>query len=224
MNDFVYIGEQLKNIQNQIPASVQLIAVSKTHGVDKIAQAYQSGHRHFGENKVQELLEKKDQLPGDIHWHLIGHLQRNKVKYIIPFVHLIHGVDSLRLLEEINKEAEKQGKIISVLLQVYIAKEESKFGMEEGEIIAFFKTQQWQRYPHVHIKGLMGMATNTENHLLIRQEFSGLKKLFDQCQEWHPLSVLSMGMSADYSIAIECGSSMIRVGSSIFGQRNYHTS
>lgn len=202
--------------------NVTLIAVSKTKPVPDILEAYEAGQRDFGENKVQELVAKHEQLPGDIRWHMIGHLQRNKVKYLAPFVHLIHGVDTIRLLDTIDKEGRKCHRRISCLLQVHIAREETKFGMSEEEVQEAIDHAKDLEF--VQIKGLMGMATLTNDQNIIRKEFNSLKALFDEIKHRNHANVemetLSMGMSGDYALAIECGSNMIRVGSAIFGVRN----
>ncbi|MBE7441979.1 MAG: YggS family pyridoxal phosphate-dependent enzyme [Flavobacteriales bacterium] len=217
------ITANLQQIKSTIPAKVTLVAVSKTYPNTSILQAYEVGQRVFGENKVQELVEKYESLPKDIEWHMIGHLQSNKVKYIAPFVKLIHGVDSLKLLQEINKRAEQNHRIIDCLLQVHIAQEETKFGFDENEVIELLKSDEIKTLKNINVIGLMGMATNTENETLVRNEFKNLKQLFDKLAAFNlQLSTLSMGMSNDYKIAIEEGSTMIRVGSSIFGSRNYH--
>ncbi len=204
----------------------KLIAVSKTKPVELIQEAYNAGQRDFGENKVQELREKPEQLPSDIRWHMIGHLQSNKVKYIAPFIHLIHAVDSLKLLKEINKQAKRNDRVIQCLLQVHIAQEEHKFGFDEEGIKALFASEDFMDLEHISIVGLMGMATNTDDQNQIRSEFKSLKNLFDELKENYDLPnvkmhEISMGMSGDYAIAIEEGSTMIRVGSKIFGSRNY---
>jgi PLP dependent protein len=205
----------------------KLIAVTKTKPVSEIMEAYQAGLKRFGENKVQEMAEKHAQLPQDIEWHMIGHLQRNKVKFIAPFVCLIHSVDSERLLEEVNKQAGKVGRIIPCLLQVHIAEEETKFGFSEEELKEFIASGRLGNYANIAIKGLMGMATFTEDEKLIRREFKNLKRLFDEIASLSQsknlsMEELSMGMSGDYEIAIQEGSTMIRVGSAIFGERNYN--
>lgn len=202
----------------------QLIAVSKTHPVEKIKEAYEAGQRTFGENKVQELVSKQEVLPNDIQWHLIGHLQSNKVKYIAPFIALIHSVDSLKLLQEIDKQGKKNNRIISCLLQVFIANEETKFGLSEEEVLQILKGDELKTLNNVRIVGLMGMATLTENEEQIRTEFQTLSALFQKIKTLSlPTNVemkeLSMGMSSDYHIAKEMGSTMVRVGSSIFGNR-----
>lgn len=224
------IVENLQKIQNELPENVTLVAVSKTKPAEAIQELYDAGQLEFGENKVQELVSKYEVLPKDIKWHLIGHLQKNKVKYIAEFVHLIHSVDNLDLLKEINKQAGKYNRIIPCLLQIKIAEEDSKFGMEAElaeQIISDYKNN----FPNVEIIGLMGMATFTEDESQIRNEFKYLKSVFDQLIARHPepvegqnstLKTLSMGMSGDYKIAVNEGSTMVRVGSSIFGERNYH--
>lgn len=210
-------------------SSCTLVAVSKTHPADLIREAYACGLKHFGENKVQELSQKFEELPKDIHWHMIGHLQRNKVKYIAPFVYLIHSVDSLRLLKEINKQGEKIGRTLRCLLQIHIAQEESKFGFSEEEVLQLLQEDGFQEFRHVKIVGLMGMATNTEDDEKVRTEFKSLKAFFEQLKTMDlpsnmAMEELSMGMSSDYSIALEEGSTLIRVGSAIFGSRNYQQS
>jgi PLP dependent protein len=222
------VKENLIKLKNTfINPSCLLVAVSKTNPVTVIKEAYEAGIRDFGENKVQELVEKQTQLPKDIKWHMIGHLQRNKVKYIAPFVHMIHAVDSLRLLQEIDKQASKNNKIISCLLQIHIAKEDTKFGFNEEELESLLVSEEIHQLNHVKICGLMGMATFTEDENLIRSEFSFLKSIFDQLKkrelpENFILNELSMGMSGDYLIAQEVGSTMVRIGTAIFGERNYN--
>ena len=220
------IQNNLRSIQATLPENVTLVAVSKTKPVSDLMEAYEAGQRIFGENKIQEMSEKWEVMPKDIQWHMIGHVQTNKVKYMAPFVSLIHGVDSLKLVQEINKQAQKNNRIIDCLLQVYIAEEESKFGLDEEELDEILKQVQNDRgnYKNIRIVGLMGMATFTNNQNQIKKEFSRLKTIFDSycnvntknCQ----LNTLSMGMSGDYALAIECGSTMVRIGSSIFGNRN----
>lgn len=216
------------NQYNQItqPFGARLIAISKTKPNELLLMAYQAGQRDFGENKVQELARKYEELPKDIKWHMVGHLQRNKIKYIAPFVHLIHSVDSLRLLEAIDKEAGKYHRIIDVLLQVYIASEETKFGLDKDELVEVIESESFGMLKHVRIIGLMGMASNTDDEIQVRSEFSALKKIFDYIQKNYAsdkvqMKELSMGMSGDYQIALEEGSTMIRVGSAIFGERDY---
>lgn len=215
------IKENYKKIKDQLTADVQLVAVSKTHPVSAIQEAYDLGQRVFGENKVQELMEKAPLLPQDIQWHLIGHLQTNKVKYIAPFIDTIQSVDSEKLLAEINKEAAKNNRSIKVLLQAKIAAEESKFGLEISEAKALFQQYIDGNFPNVEITGLMGMATFTDNEQQIRKEFLTLKALFDELNQLKPLKTLSMGMSDDFPVAIECGANSVRVGSAIFGRRDY---
>ena len=213
------ISGNLKSILSKLPKSVTLVAVSKTKPNDAIMEAYHAGHRVFGENKVQDMLTKSEELPSDIQWHMIGHLQTNKVKFIAPFVSLIHGVDSLKLIKEIDKRAGQNNRIIDCLLQIHIAEEETKFGLSDTEatqVLAYAK-----HLPNVRIRGLMGMATNTRDESIVRNEFAGLKELFLKFQSVSKdLQIISMGMSNDYEIAIEQGSTMVRVGSAIFGKRN----
>lgn len=215
------IEDNLKNIKSSLPGNVKLVAVSKTKPVEEILKAYNAGHRDFGENKVQEMTDKWEQLPKDIHWHMIGHVQRNKVKYMAPFVHLIHGVDSLKLLKEINKQAKKNNRTINCLLQVYIAKEETKFGLDPEELTQLLEDNAFKNLDNVRVIGLMGMATFTENKEQINKEFNFLKTFYDQLKNKYGLKELSMGMSSDYSIALLNGSTMVRIGSAIFGERNY---
>lgn len=215
------IQENLKIIQSTIPEHVTLVAVSKTKPVEDLQEAYDAGIRDFGENKIQEMCDKYEVLPKDIRWHMIGHVQTNKVKYMAPFVYLIHGVDSLKLLKEINKQAEKNNRVIDVLLQQFIADEETKFGLDEEEIRQIM-TEEIQSLPNIRVVGLMGMATFTDNENQVRNEFKTLKSNFDLLKKNHSdVSILSMGMSGDYEMAIEEGSTMVRIGSSIFGNRNY---
>lgn len=217
------IAKNLQQIKSTLPNKVTLVAVSKTKPNEDILEAYNVGHRVFGENKVQELAEKYETLPKDIEWHMIGHLQRNKVKYIAPFVHLIHGVDSFKLLKEINKRAFQNNRTINCLLQIHIAQEQTKFGFSEEEVIALLNSQEYKELTNVKIVGLMGMATFTDDETQIRNEFKSLKQLFDKLSTFNlQFTTLSMGMSGDYQIAIEEGSTMVRVGSSIFGERNYY--
>lgn len=220
------VKENLIHLKNTfINSSCLLIAVSKTKPVSILKEAYEAGIRDFGENKVQELVEKQVQMPKDIRWHMIGHLQRNKVKYIAPFVYMIHAVDSLRLLQEIDKQAEKNERIISCLLQIHIAKEDTKFGFNEEELESLLSSEEIHQLKHIQVSGLMGMATFTENDELIRSEFSFLKALFEKLKkrdlpDIFSLKELSMGMSGDYLIAQEEGSTMVRIGTVIFGERN----
>lgn len=219
--------QALQSLQHACSArQACLVAVSKTKPVDAIRAVYDAGHRDFGENYVQELIEKASQLPGDIRWHFIGHLQTNKVRQIVPIVHLIHGVDSPRLLREIDKEAGKTGRKVDCLLQVFIASEETKFGLSESELHALMQSAETGAFPHVRLRGLMGMATNTEDEATIRAEFRSLHTLFERCKTSYPhaaanFSALSMGMTSDYQIALEEGSTLIRIGSAIFGARDY---
>ncbi len=217
------IKENLHHIKSQLPNHVTLVAVSKTKPVADLMEAYNAGQRVFGENYVQELVEKHEVLPKDIQWHFIGHLQSRKVKLIAPFVNLIHGVDSLKLLEEINKQAAKNNRFIDCLLQVYIADEETKFGLNEQEINEIIASKEFKELNNIKIVGLMGMATFTDNKDQIKKEFQNLKTIFDKVSQLKTenclLKTISMGMSGDYQLAIECGSTMVRIGSSIFGGR-----
>ena len=217
------IQDNLLQIKQSLPASVTLVAVSKTKPMADLMQAYEAGQRIFGENKIQEMVEKYEQMPKDIAWHMIGHVQSNKVKFMAPFVALIHGVDSLKLLEEINKQALKSNRIIDCLLQIHIAEEETKFGLNEAELTELLQSDTFKNLHNIKVIGLMGMATFTENQSQIRKEFQHLKTIFDNNQQPTTnncqLTTLSMGMSGDYQLAIECGSTMVRIGSSIFGGR-----
>lgn len=220
------IEEAIISTKESLPQGVCLIAVSKTHPMDLIMQAYGAGQRDFGENKVQELTEKAQALPADIRWHMIGHLQTNKVKYIAPFVYLIHSVDSEKLLRVIDKEGAKAGRVIDCLLQVHVAKEDTKFGLSPEQLEVLCATEVWKELPHVRIRGLMAMATNTDVEEEVRQEFALTKALFDKVRQRHfadsdSFDQLSMGMSGDYELAAEEGATMVRVGSSIFGHRYY---
>lgn len=212
------IARQIQSLRENLSNDVTLVAVSKTKPNIAIEEAYNAGHRDFGENKVQELCQKAETLPNDIRWHMIGHLQRNKVKYIAPFVHLIHGVDSERLLAEIHKQGAKNNRIIDVLIQIHIAEESTKFGFSYEEAEALFVNDP--RYSNVRVVGLMGMATFTEDSNQITREFETLSTFYSMWKSKKSLSILSMGMSNDYAIAIMAGSTMIRVGSLIFGRRN----
>lgn len=216
------VRANILKIREEIPSHVKLIAVSKTKPVELIMEAYEAGQRAFGENKVQEMTAKYEQLPKDIEWHLIGHLQSNKVKYIASFVHLIHAIDSLKLLEVINKEGEKNGRVINCLLQFHIAQEDTKFGLDLDEAKELVKSDSFMSMKHVSIRGVMGMASFTEDEAQIRKEFRNLTSIFRELKSEipHPaFEILSFGMSGDYKIAIEEGANMIRVGSSIFGGR-----
>ena len=212
------IVANLKQLKDDVSAAVTVVAVSKTKPVDAIQQAYEAGHLDFGENKVQELCQKHETLPKDIRWHMIGHLQRNKVKYIAPFVHLIHGVDSERLLNEINKQGAKNNRVIDVLLQIHIAEESTKFGFSYAEAEAILSKAK--TLENVRITGLMGMASYTDNNVQLTSEFSGLQDFYNKLQASNNWTTLSMGMSNDYKLAVSLGSTMIRVGSLIFGSRN----
>jgi len=217
------IQSNLNTIKATLPENVTLVAVSKTKPVSDLLQAYEAGQRIFGENKIQEMTEKWEQMPKDIQWHMIGHVQSNKVKFMAPFVSLIHGVDSLKLLQEINKQALKNNRIIDCLLQIYIAEEESKFGLDKNELNTLISSSDFKAMKNIRILGLMGMATFTEDQNQIKKEFKYLKSIFDSIRsienENLNLNTISMGMSGDYQLAIECGSTMVRIGSSIFGGR-----
>lgn len=216
------ITENIQEIKSGLPKNVTLVAVSKTKPIIDIQKAYDTGHRVFGENRIQEMVEKYEELPKDIQWHMIGHLQRNKVKYMAHFVHLIHGVDSFRTLKEIDKQAKKHNRIINCLLQAHIAEESTKFGLSFTEIEQILASEELKELHNVNVVGLMGMATFTNDQNQLKNEFSSLKNLFDKLNKTgYGLETLSMGMSGDYSLAIECGSTMVRVGSAIFGSRNY---
>ena len=211
-------------IKKTLPPTVTLVAVSKTKPVEDILSIYHCGQKVFGENKVQELCSKFESMPKDIEWHLIGHLQTNKVKYIASFVSLIHAVDSLKLLQEINKQAQKYNRVINCLLQIYIAKEESKFGLDFDEAISILHSPEFVALEHINIVGLMGMATNTDDQSIVKKEFTQLEKFYQELKKDNTIthcnfSTLSMGMSNDYALAIDCGSNMVRIGSSIFGNR-----
>lgn len=210
-------------IKQELKGNVTLIAVSKTKPVEDILELYHLGQRDFGENYVQEMVDKQAQLPNDIRWHFIGHLQSNKVKYIAPFVHLIHGVDSLKLLQEINKQAVKNNRVINCLLQVYIAREETKFGLDEKELSNLMENMETGKLSNILVAGFMGMASFSDDMELVRSEFKNLKRLFDKYHQPQTSNlkpqILSMGMSSDYKIAIEEGSTMVRIGSLLFGER-----
>ncbi len=216
------VSNTIIKIKSELPSHVTLVAVSKTKPNELINQAYLAGQIDFGENYVQELVDKHQELPKDIRWHFIGHLQTNKVKLIAPFVNLIHGVDSLKLLEEINKQAQKNNRIINCLLQIYIAQEDSKFGLSFEECIELLQSNSYLNLKNICVVGFMAMASNTDNNEQIKKEFLSLKKFHESMVTIQlPLNILSFGMSSDYQLAIECGSNMIRIGSSIFGERNY---
>ena len=219
------ISEQLLNLKSQLAKHVTLVAVSKTKPIEAILEAYNVGQRVFGENKIQEMVEKHEQLPEDIQWHMIGHVQRNKVKYMAGFVHLIHGVDNFKLLKEINKQAEKHNRIIDCLFQLKIAEEDSKFGMTNEDIVTIINSKDFSELKNIKVVGLMGMATFTDNEAQIKKEFEYLKSIFDILKSKElfnfNLDIVSMGMSGDYELAITCGSNMVRIGSNIFGARHY---
>ncbi len=220
------IKDNLNNIKSSLPENVTLVAVSKTKPVSDLMEAYNAGQRIFGENKIQEMAEKYQQMPKDVEWHMIGHVQRNKVKYMTDFVSLIHGVDSFKLLKEINKQAKKCNRIINCLLQIKIAEEDSKFGMSKNDASTLLQSDEFSELKNIKIVGLMGMATFTDDIAQVESEFKFLKTTFEELKQLKTqnseLKTLSMGMSGDYKLAIECGSTMIRVGSSIFGARNYN--
>ena len=215
------ITNNLSLLKKELPENVSLVAVSKTKPNQDIQDAYDAGQRIFGENKIQEMTDKWESLPKDIEWHMIGHVQTNKVKYMAPFVSLIHSADRLKLFKVIDKEAEKNNRIIDVLLQVKIAEEESKFGMNPDEAKKLLTEKHFKKYPNVRIIGLMGMASFTEDEAQIKREFAQLEKIYNTFKESQGFTVLSMGMSGDYQLAIQYGSTMIRIGSAIFGARNY---
>ncbi|PHR12262.1 MAG: YggS family pyridoxal phosphate-dependent enzyme [Aequorivita sp.] len=217
------IAENLKKFNSELPKNVTLVAVSKTKPVSDLMEAYNAGQRVFGENKIQEMEAKWQEMPKDVQWHMIGHVQRNKVKYMAPFVSLIHAVDSFKLLKEINKEAKKNERVIECLLQIKIAEEDSKFGMDETVAVYLLASEEYKKLQNVKIVGLMGMATFTDDEKQVSEEFQTLKKIYDQFKAQNSeFRILSMGMSGDYKIAIANGSNMIRVGSAIFGERNYN--
>lgn len=217
------IKENLNHIKSQLPEQVTLVAVSKTKPINEIMEAYNAGQRIFGENKIQEMVDKYEEMPKDIEWHMIGHVQRNKVKYMAEFVSLIHGVDSFKLLKEINKQAKKHDRVINCLLQIKIAEEDSKFGMSAEDASTLLQSDSFSELNHVRIVGLMGMATFTEDMKQVENEFKFLKSTFENLKSLNTdLNIISMGMSGDYELAINCGSTMVRIGSSIFGARNYN--
>ena len=221
-----HIQEEIKRIQAELPESVRLVAVSKFHPVEALQEAYEGGQRVFGESKVQEMTQKYEVLPKDIEWHFIGHLQTNKIKYMASYVALIHGVDSYKLLAEINKQAMKVGRIIPCLLQIHIAQEETKFGFSTDECRAMLDTGEWRKLKHICIAGIMGMGTNTKDEKQIAREFGILADFFHEMKEIYfkdapEFKEISMGMSEDYPLAIEKGSTLIRIGSRIFGERHY---
>lgn len=221
------ITENIERIKKEITSDVCLVAVSKTKPKEAILEAYQGGQRVFGENKVQELVQKHEDLPKDIEWHFIGHLQTNKVKYLAPFVSLIHGVDSLKLLKTINKEGQKNKRVIPCLLQFHIAEEETKFGLDLAEAEELLESETFASLDNVEVRGVMGMATYTDDENQIRKEFRSLKTIFNELktryfQDQPSFSEISMGMSGDYQLAVKEGSTIVRVGSKIFGERDYH--
>ncbi|EAQ47802.1 MULTISPECIES: YggS family pyridoxal phosphate-dependent enzyme [Leeuwenhoekiella] len=216
------ITQNLKQFKSELPEDVTLVAVSKTKPNEDLQEAYDAGQRIFGENKIQEMTDKWKALPKDIQWHMIGHVQTNKVKYMAPYVSLIHSADRLKLFKEINKEAKKNERVIDVLLQVKIAEEDSKFGMPPEEAKTFLEENKAANYPNVNIVGLMGMASFVDDETQIKREFAQLEKIYNTFKEQYAFSVLSMGMSGDYKLALEYGSTMVRVGSAIFGARNYN--
>lgn len=214
------IEQNINKIKETLPEHTTLVAVSKTKPISLLQEAYDTGQRVFGENKIQEMTQKWEAMPKDIQWHMIGHVQRNKVKYMAEFVSLIHGVDSFKLLKEVNKQAIKHGRIINCLLQIHIAEEDTKFGLDEDELNAIIESEDFQQLDNIKVVGLMGMATFTNNNEQVRREFNQLKTIYTNLQEkLENLTVLSMGMSGDYQIAISEGSTMVRIGSSIFGSR-----
>ena len=219
------VSDNLLHIKSTLPEHVTLVAVSKTKPVSDIMEAYNAGQRIFGENKIQDMADKYEAMPKDIQWHMIGHVQRNKVKYMAPFVALIHGVDNFKLLEEINKQALKHDRVINCLLQIKIASEDSKFGLAPQDAIDIIQSEAFLALKNVNIAGVMGMATFTDDETQIESEFKLLKSTFDDLKTINPnnsdFTTISMGMSGDYKLAIQCGSTMVRVGSSIFGLRNY---
>jgi PLP dependent protein len=214
------IKNNLETIKSKLPSNVTLVAVSKTKPNTDLLEAYEAGQRIFGENKIQEMTQKWEDLPKDIEWHMIGHVQTNKVKYMAEYVTLIHGVDSFKLLKEINKQAKKHNRLINCLLQIHIAEEDTKFGLDEAELLDLINREEFKALQNICIKGLMGMATFTTNEDQVRREFKSLKQLYDlTCTKLDSVNTLSMGMSGDYKLAIEEGSTMVRIGSSIFGTR-----
>lgn len=219
------IAQRLNDINATLPASVKLVAVSKFHTAEAIREAYDAGHRCFGESRAQELQAKYQELPQDIEWHFIGHLQTNKVKYIVPFVSLIHSVDSTRLLDEIERQAERAGRVVDCLLEVHVAQEDTKYGFSPAQCREFMASNDRAAYPHVRFRGIMGMASNTDDDAQVECEFAQLKQLFDDVRsdvaDAETFDILSMGMSHDYLMAIGQGSNMVRIGTTIFGNREY---
>lgn len=218
------IAEKIKQYRQQLSDEITLVAVSKTKPLEDIREAYEAGQRDFGENKIQDMVDKYEELPKDIRWHMVGHVQGNKIKYMAPFVHLVHGIDKPKRLKELNKEAAKNDRCIDCLLQIHIAEEDTKFGFDMDEAMEVMKNKPEEKYPNVRIRGLMGMATFTENEQQVRNEFRGLKSFFDKLLiELNPkdFNTLSMGMTSDYQLAIDEGTNMIRIGTDIFGKRDY---
>lgn len=217
------VASQIACVRRSLPERVTFVAVSKTHPAELIREAYEAGHRIFGESRPQELREKYEALPKDIEWHMIGHLQTNKVKYIAPFVRLIHSVDSARLAEAIQKEAAKCGRTIDILLEIHVAEEETKTGWNIGELMDYVRTTPFARMPNLCVRGVMGIATNTDDEAVIRRDFGELRRCFELLRPYFGarFDTLSMGMSHDYPLAVECGATMVRVGSLIFGERDY---
>lgn len=217
------ISESIKKYKEELGDKVTLVAISKTKPAEDLKEAYDAGQRIFGENKIQEMTEKWETLPKDIKWHMVGHVQTNKVKYMAPFVNLIHAVDSLKLLKEINKEAKKNDRIIDCLLQIKIAEEDTKFGLDAEEAREILASEKFSEMKNVKVTGLMGMATYTDDEAVVRGEFDYLKSVYENLKKTNPqFETLSMGMSGDYQVAVACGSNMVRIGSAIFGERNYN--
>lgn len=223
----MFVKERIKTLMGTVPKGVTLVAVSKTKPISDIKEAYEAGQRDFGENKIQEMVQKAAELPKDIRWHMIGHVQTNKIKYMAPFVHLIHGIDSWSALVEVNKQAKKNGRVIDCLIQAKISKEETKYGLSFDEIEKLLTGPEIQNLSQIRITGLMGMASFVDDENILNEEFASLKGFYDQLHkkkiaaENVQLEILSMGMSGDYKLAIHNGSNMVRIGSSIFGERNY---
>ena len=220
------IAKNIEEIKSDLPKGVKLVAVSKTKPNEAILEAYQTGHRMFGENKAQELIRKQPELPGDIEWHFIGHLQSNKVKYIAPFVSMVHSIDSFKILKTVNKEARKNDRVIPCLLQFHIAEEESKYGLTEADAREILESEAYKNMQNISVAGVMGMATFTDDSEKVRKEFKKLKSIFNELKKNYfadqpEFKEISMGMSDDYQVAVEEGSTIVRVGSKIFGERNY---
>lgn len=218
------IAENIAKLKEELGAEVQLVAVSKTKPVALLQEAYDAGQLHLGENRIQEMADKQAELPNDINWHMIGHVQGNKIKYMAPFVYMVHGMDKPKRFKELEKEAAKNKRTIDCLLQIHIAEEDSKFGFSYSEAEQFLREDIAGKYPHLRLRGLMGMATFTDNTAQVEREFKGLRQFYEQVQrdfaQAGAINTLSMGMSGDYKIALECGSNMVRIGSAIFGARN----